>query len=167
MILGQQQVFATGRSAWDDHPESRLRIKEAATAAGVTNVVVLTGDIHQALCSDITEDPDTGYDPNTGAGSWGVEMVCTSITSPGNTRDLSAHPHKHWAEGDFRGYLVLDITLERVQGDWFGFWNAGKFEYQRPEEIWLKGWATQRDDNHLVESMDPAASKEDAPPLAP
>ena len=43
------------------------------------------------------------------------------ITSP-ETPVTYAHPHKHWAEGDF-SYLVLDITLERVQGDWFGFWN--------------------------------------------
>ena len=129
MILGQQQVFA-GRSAWDDHPESRMRIKEAAEAAGVRNVVVLTGDIHQALCGDIAEDPDNDYDPTTGEGSWGVEMVCASITSPGSTRDLSAQPHKHWSEGDFRGF---DIGCDPRTGteSWFGFWDPGKFLYDR------------------------------------
>ena len=167
MILGQQQVFATGRSAWDDYPESRLRIKAASEDAGVRNVVVLTGDIHQALCSDIAEDPDDAYDPTTGEGSWGVEMVCSSITSPGSTRDLSEQPHKHWAEGDFRGYLVLNVTPEKVQGDWFGFWDPGKFLYDRPDEIWLKGWVTQEGENHLMESIAPADPKVDAPMLAP
>ena len=167
MILGQQQVFATGRSAWDDHPESRLRIKTAAEAAGVRNVVVLTGDIHQALCSDIAEDPDNDYNPTTGQGSWGVEMVCTSITSPGTTRDLSSQPHKHWADAEFRGYLVLDVTPERVQGDWFGFGDSGKFLYQRPDEIWLKGWVTLEGDNHLTESSTPSEPKTKPPKLAP
>jgi len=167
MLLGQQQTFATGNAAWDDHVDSRLRIRDASAAAGVRNVVVLTGDIHQARCCDIAENPDSDYDVETGVGSWGVEMVCTSISSPGSTSDMSGYPHKHWSTGVFRGYLILDIRPDRLQGDWFGYLDPAKLFEQLPMEAWQKGWITQEGSNHLFEASEPASEKATAAALAP
>jgi alkaline phosphatase D len=166
MLLAQQQTFTPPSSAWDSHPASRDRIKAAMEAAGVTNLIVLTGDIHQARACDITSNV-TAYDLVPGAQTWGVEVVCSSITSPGSTSDLSAHPHKLWSEGLMRGYIVLDLTPARAQADWFGFSDILKGFADPPREAWFKGYATQTGDNHLIETAEPAAAKTNPPPMAP
>ncbi len=123
---------------WDGYQPARDRvynfIKGDASNAPVNNVVVLTGDIHSSWAADLTQDPNNnnpatgGYNAATGEGSRAVEFVGTSISSPGlddpsgNTAAFlrSVNPHFKFIDLNQRGYLLLDVTPQRVVGEfWF------------------------------------------------
>jgi alkaline phosphatase D len=138
-LLGQQVLFAPGSLAgapststdtWDGYRPARDRLFDAVEAARLKNVVVLTGDIHTSYGYDVVRNPWSGYNPETGAGTTAVEFAAPSITSPSGlgTSDheerikalYSARPHLKFVDGLYRGYVVLDVSRERVQADWFG-----------------------------------------------
>ncbi len=123
---------------WDGYQPARDRvygfIKGDATHAAVDNVVVLTGDIHSSWAADLSQDPNNpnlatgGYQPATGAGSCAVEFVGTSVSSPGlndptgNTAAFlrSVNPHFKFIDLNQRGYMLLDVTRDRVVCEfWF------------------------------------------------
>ncbi|MFE9258655.1 alkaline phosphatase D family protein [Streptomyces sp. NPDC006879] len=129
-VVPQQVVFARRRSvpgdgaklsmdAWDGYPASRDRILAGATATGVENLVILSGDVHAGLAFDIKEDFD---DP--ASRTLGTELVTTSISSgkdgsvrPSNWADLMrANPHLGFYDGR-RGYLRLNLTQNRARAD--------------------------------------------------
>ncbi|MGZ8290442.1 MAG: alkaline phosphatase D family protein, partial [Telluria sp.] len=108
-------------------------INGSAGAPAVNNVVILTGDIHSSFAADLTQDPNNsdvaagGYDPDTGAGSRAVELVATSVTSPGAidpqgivaTALQLANPHVKYVDLTQRGYMLLDIDASRVVSEWW------------------------------------------------
>jgi alkaline phosphatase D len=116
---------------WDGYPPARDRLFDRI--APVDNVVVLTGDIHSAWGNDLARDPNNpdvpagGYDPATGGGALGVEFVTTSITSPGiddpsgtyTALVRSQNPHVRHVDLNHHGYLLLDVTRERVVGEYW------------------------------------------------
>ncbi len=117
---------------WDGYVAARERLFDVLRTEGVENLVVFTGDIHSSWAMELTSDPNNpdAYDPATSAGSLGVEFVTPAISSPGFPRGLGAgfaeaalleNPHLRYAELESRGYIVLDITPERVQGAFFHF----------------------------------------------
>jgi alkaline phosphatase D len=95
----------------------------------ITNVAILTGDIHSSWAMDIARNPWTGYNATTGAGSVAVELVTPAISSPpffsspelrqraATLRPLA--PHLKFLEGEHNGYTMLDITRERILADWY------------------------------------------------
>jgi alkaline phosphatase D len=129
-VLGQQVMMGPLRAfgaalnddQWDGYPAERDRIYDHVIDNNIRNMVVLTGDIHTSWGNDL---PRTGYVPNTGANSAGVEFVTTSVTSPGLPLPLPAalvqtfNTHVKYVDLDQRGYLILDVNHQRVQGDWF------------------------------------------------
>lgn len=122
---------------WDGYQPARDRIynfiKGDATHMPVDNVVVLTGDIHSSWAADLTQDPNNanvvtgGYNPVTGEGSRAVEFVGTSISSPGlddpsgNTAAFlrSVNPHFKFIDLNQRGYMLLDVTPQKVVCEWW------------------------------------------------
>ncbi len=109
---------------WDGYQAARQRVMDQLK--GVDNVVFLTGDIHSAWAVDICDDPNNPavYNPVTGDGSLAVEFVVDSITSSfpldnGDLGFIAQNPHVKYIEADLRGYLVLDVTPERVHGEWW------------------------------------------------
>lgn len=122
---------------WDGYQPARDRVfdilKGNANAPAVGNVVILTGDIHSAWAADLTQDPNNGnvaqggYDAGTGAGSHGVELIATSVTSPAVDDERGAiaaavklvNPHVKYVELDKRGYMLLDINASRVVAEWW------------------------------------------------
>lgn len=145
--------------------DNRAAVHRAVEDAGIENLVVLAGDIHKAEAQDIVRTPGR-YDPATGAGSAGVELNCGSISSPGPTEVIVADQQRY-SNGAARGYLVLDLTSERAQGDWFGFPDEGRLHAALPDEQWLAGFRTEAGANHLVAADAPVEPREDAPALAP
>jgi alkaline phosphatase D len=112
--------------AWDGYHATRVRFFEAVRAAQLRNLVVLTGDVHSSWASDLTEDPNepSHYDPETGRGSLGVELVTPAVTSvfpaPGaEALFVSQNPAIKYGETRHRGYLVVDIDRLRAQGLWY------------------------------------------------
>ncbi|MFP5307085.1 MAG: alkaline phosphatase D family protein [Gammaproteobacteria bacterium] len=147
-LLGQQVMFgqlkvlgtpnALGTSLylnpdqWDGYPRARERVYamiDGSAGPAVDNVVVLTGDIHTSWAMDITSDPNNvaAYNPLTGDGSIAVEFVATSITSPGleqlgqvDDAIRVSNPHIKYVDLAHKGYLLLDITPERIVGEhWY------------------------------------------------
>jgi alkaline phosphatase D len=122
---------------WDGYQPARDRLyavlRGDAQHAAVPDVVMLTGDIHSSWASDLTQDPNNpavaagGYDPATGLGSRAVEFVTTSVSSPGlNDPDgstaaflRSVNPHIKFIDFNRRGYMLLDITAQRVVSEWW------------------------------------------------
>jgi len=128
-------------------------------AERIDDTVILTGDIHSAWAVDVTVDPfaDT-YERTTGKGSVAVELVTTSITSPGPFGDaadalerekltLSRLPHIQWLDFRGRGYLLLDLDAERARGEW---WVVDTIAERSTGEHLSAALVTERGRNHLV-----------------
>ena len=95
----------------------------------VPNLVVLTGDVHSSWAFDLPRQITDKYDPQTGRGSLGVEIVCPGgVVADGLPGPEGRGPARRHAEvaaaprfldGKSRGYVVLDVTRERLQADWW------------------------------------------------
>ncbi|MFI6420882.1 alkaline phosphatase D family protein [Streptomyces sp. NPDC050842] len=129
-VLPQQVVFAERRDrptadfkvsmdSWDGYPASRQRILAGAEAAGVENLMVLTGDVHVGYGLDIKAD---FRDP--GSRTLGTEIVATSISSgkdgadrPANYDKLTqANPHMRFYNGR-RGYVTVALDEGGARAD--------------------------------------------------
>ncbi|OKK08180.1 alkaline phosphatase [Streptomyces sp. CB03234] len=130
-VVPQQVTFAQRRNvptpdfklsmdAWDGYPASRRRVMDGAAAAGIENLVVLTGDVHVGYAFDLKADFD---DPESR--TVGTEIVATSIASgkdgadrPANWDNLTrANPHLKYYNGR-RGYVTVTLTGERARADY-------------------------------------------------
>jgi len=113
--------------SWEGYRAARARVFDAAASAGPGHLVVFTGDVHSSWAYDLARNPfDTAlYDPQTGKGVVGTEIVTPSVTSPpGLNPSLqeavrAARPHLKFLESGHRGYVVVDITRERLQAEWW------------------------------------------------
>ncbi len=167
---------------WDGYQPARNRIydvlKGDASHAPVDNVVILTGDIHSSWAADLTQDPNNpdllsgGYNPATGEGSRAVEFVGTSVSSPGIDSDTngavagylrSVNPHFKYINLHRRGYLLLDVTPERVVGEW---WYVDTVASRSNLEVFGTAFEVRQGTNRLVPSAQTNA-RMDAPMLAP
>lgn len=170
LIFGQGSTFAPrsadgiGGSSWD--PDSRQEVLDAVARSNAKSFVVLTGDIHRFDALDIVGDPSR-YDPTTGAGSVGVEWIAGSISSPGSTSDYDAIPQHRWSNGQDRGYCIIDVTAERAQADFYGFFDLLKLLPEPPVEVALRCFVCRAGANHLEEATAPVETAADAPALAP
>ncbi len=136
-LLGQQILFAPlsvpgiavqNTDVWDGYPAARRRVFDMLAADQVTDLAILTGDIHSSWAMDVT-DPSARYNSRTGAGSVAVEMVTPAISSPplfatAALRDRAtllklAASHLKYLEGESRGYLLVDVNRDRLQADWY------------------------------------------------
>ncbi|MER6677912.1 alkaline phosphatase D family protein [Streptomyces sp. NPDC000983] len=106
--------------SWDGYPASRERVLAGAEAAGIRNLMVLTGDVHVAYGFDIKRDFD---DPESR--TLGTEIVTTSVSSGGNGSEkpsnwatyLAANPHLRFYNGQ-RGYTTVALDRERARIDY-------------------------------------------------
>lgn len=180
-IIGQQVVFhqwqlagaprAAGGGqqlngdAWDGYQAERQAIIDHLRGNAIGNVVVLSGDVHSSWAADITDDPNNpaAYNPATGQGSVAVEFVTTSVTSPfaidipeGQQAFLATNPHIRYTDWDRKGYLLLDVTPERVQGEW---WYVPTIAEPAAGESFGAGYRVLDGADHLelAPALEPAA----------
>jgi alkaline phosphatase D len=116
--------FVVNGDQWDGYPAERKRVLDYIMQQQLKNICFITGDIHCSWGNDIPH-PDSTYNLATGHGSVATEFVTTSITSPSNGLNIlrpsdimSYDPHVKYVELNQRGYLLLDVNKQRVQGDW-------------------------------------------------
>ncbi|HBS41050.1 MAG TPA: alkaline phosphatase [Oceanospirillales bacterium] len=118
------------RDSWDGYEANRQRLLSTIKDNGIDNVVVLTGDIHSSLVSEIAQDPyhRRSYNPETGEGALAVEFICPSVTSPGfpegvadevAKRIVKTQPHVRYAEVTTHGFVLLTVDQQQVQADWY------------------------------------------------
>ncbi len=166
---------------WDGYQPARDRLYSVFNGDGahapVNNCVVLTGDIHSSWAADLTQDPNNpdtgtgGYNPATGAGSRAVEFVGTSVTSPGlgdptgNTTAFlrGVNPHFKYIDLNQRGYMLLDVTRERVVCEW---WFVDGVASVSQVQTFGAAFEVQHGSNHLQASA-MTTPRANPPALAP
>jgi phosphodiesterase/alkaline phosphatase D-like protein len=100
-----------------------------------------------------------------------VEIVGTSITSPSNLGAgpdgekqiagiRATRPHLHYADGRYRGYVVVDLTGQALQADFFAVRTV---EERSPDERFVKGFVCAAGSRHLVESSSAVPTRGDMP----
>jgi alkaline phosphatase D len=112
---------AVNPDQWDGYPQAREELSVAMGGAG--GVVLLTGDVHSSWA---WEGPaDDGGQPAM------VELVAPSVSSeslasrlplpaaPVETALRALDPELSYVELSSRGYLLVDLTPERVQAEWW------------------------------------------------
>lgn len=132
-ILGQQVMMAPllllgnplNNDQWDGYPAERAKLLEHIERNHMNNVVVLTGDVHAALANNLPRDI-AHYDDATGSGSVAVEFITPAIASSKSNFSgvpfslvKNNDPHIQYAELDRNGYLIIDVTADKVQGDFY------------------------------------------------
>jgi alkaline phosphatase D len=127
-LIGQQTLFAhfdqSGPAprrywadAWNGYPAARARIVDFLAARKPSNPVILSGDIHAFLVNDVNARADDAASPIVA-----TELVTSSISSQGAPQqnfDLwrRENANVRLARSDFRGYLRLGVTAERLHAD--------------------------------------------------
>jgi alkaline phosphatase D len=167
-IIGQQvmvaQLMVAGGAInmdqWDGYTFARDRFFDMLEKHTHENVVVLTGDIHTSWVWQLARDPYAAdWDPYSDF--LGVEFVVPGISSPGLTagfNDLMGqkikdeNPHLKWNDLSQRGYMILDLTKERVQADWY---LLDGILAEEGNEFFATGWAAAHGNARLREMAAP------------
>lgn len=104
---------------WGGYPAARARFLRGAQVAG-TNLIVISGDSHNAWAYDLGQDGRAA----------GVEFAGQGVTSPGFESALSvdpklvarglvaANPELKWCDTSRRGYMAMTLTPTQVMNDW-------------------------------------------------
>lgn len=163
--------------AWDGYPAERAKIAHFIDSLQIRNIAILTGDIHVAIADDVALDPNNNYNPDTGEGAFAVEMVTHSITSANDealpdllppdqleSLALSLNPHAKYLNIVDHGYVLLDVTPQQVQGDWY---NVESKLYPTPNETFGAGLYCADQTTHLVSTPTPTPTLPNPPDPAP
>ena len=99
---------------WQGYVATRDRMLTAVAESRLPNPVFLGGDIHSFWTTDLKARPD--------GPTVATEFVGTSITSDGPPYDtfagiLPQNPHVRFFDSRERGYMLAEITPERMQTD--------------------------------------------------
>ena len=145
--------FGVNPSQWDGYPSERDALFRFLSAEGL-QVVVLTGDLHSSWASDLP---------------CGAEFLTPSVTSPSFSRTvlrdgsgltrLAArlfkwqNRHVRLADLDHHGYVVVDLTPERVQADW---WHVETITERSDRERFAGGWQLRHGQAGVVPADGPA-----------
>jgi alkaline phosphatase D len=162
-IIGQQVMMGqlsdvsrgcvTHLDQWDGYAASRARLFGLLRAEAINNVVVLTGDAHSSWAFELAENPfdATAYDAASGRGSLAVEFVAPSVSSPSTfvsgEEDPAALPHLKFMELFRHGYLLIDVTPERVQAEWY---LLDSVLDAAAEEVLAAAFQVRAGDSHLL-----------------
>ncbi len=136
-VVGQQLPMSVNRAdgyvwfgdKWGEYGAARDRVWNHIRAESIDNFVVCTGDVHTHWAMDMAEDPydPERYDPETGAGAVGVELITGGITSGGGSAPFAQaigdvivenNPHIAFMNAGERGYVVVDVARERIEATW-------------------------------------------------
>jgi alkaline phosphatase D len=103
----------------------------------------------------------------------GVEFITPAVTSPGVLNPVEAarhaelhrdaNPHVKYAELHKRGYLLLDIDRERVQGE---FWHVATVNAVSRDEVLAASLVSVAGDNGLQPAPGASPARPAADPVA-
>ena len=155
-ILGNQVMVGAvnllgspvNTDSWDGYPAERQRLFNHISSQNIDNTVVVTGDIHTSWALNL----QNGNTPV------GVEFVSPSVTSPGSPINLSAlitvqNPHIKYVELTKKGFVLVDIDTNRVQGDWY---NISTLDQMDPTNSCVKSYITNNGSNSLTLANSPS-----------
>jgi alkaline phosphatase D len=118
--LASKMGLPSNMDAWDGYPAARTRSLAAAQASNA-DLVVLTGDTHNAWAFDLLHEGK----------ATGVEFAGQSVTSPGFESAFTETPHAtiskalvganpslKWANSGDRGYMRVELTKDKAISEW-------------------------------------------------
>ncbi|MEM5518699.1 alkaline phosphatase D family protein [Henriciella sp. AS95] len=120
MIPFSQLGLPFNLDAWDGFPAARARLYKSAETAGA-RLVTFTGDTHTAWANTLHDS----------AGSVrGVELGCTSVTSPGMGKYVTGIPNLgelfaeanddvEWYDPDGHGYTLVTLNADEVVSQFY------------------------------------------------
>lgn len=149
VMIGPIEIFGNpiNTDGWDGYPAERQKLYDFITAQNIDNTVVLTGDIHTSWALNL----ENGNLPV------GVEFVTPSVTSSGSPINLSAlitvqNPHIKYVELTKKGFVLVDIDTQRVQGDWYNV----IIDQMNPASNCVKSYTSSNGSNLLTLANAPA-----------
>jgi alkaline phosphatase D len=149
-MIGAVEILGNpiNTDSWDGYPAERQKLFDHLSTNNIDNTVVLTGDIHTSWALDL----------KNGNIPVGVEMVTPSVTSPGSPINLSAlitvqNPHIKYVELTKKGFILVDITPQQVQGDWY---NVNTIDQMDASNSCVKSYVTNAGSNVLTLANAPA-----------
>lgn len=172
-LLGQQVMMAQlgfrqqpfNYDQWDGYPAARQRLFEVIRRHQVQNFGVLTGDIHSGWAMTLHEDPFTSMDDPLG-----FELVTPAVTSPGIANKATAGvaasslmqvmPHLEFVDFFYRGFVLLDMTHDRLQAEW---WVVDRVDSPRYQSTCMKAVILNSDKG----TTDKHYQFEDGQPVSP
>ena len=182
-LIGQQMTFAPiklvplpeaqggtyfNSDAWDGYRFDRNAVMKHLGDNAIRNVVFLSGDTHVVTAFDVPVEPSDPrlYNPATGAGSLAVEFSNSGVANVGviNEAQMANNPHLKYANLAERGYLLLDITAARVQGEYF---FTGAPQLRSAVETFQRALVCNADSQRLTPGTTASTARTGAPPLAP
>ena len=155
-ILGNQVMVGAvnllgspvNTDSWDGYPAERQRLFNHLSSQNIDNTVVVTGDIHTSWALNL----QNGNTPV------GVEFVSPSVTSPGAPINLSIlitaqNPHIKYVELTKKGFVLVDIDTNRVQGDWY---YISTIDQMDPTNSCVKSYISNNGSNSLTLANSPS-----------
>ncbi|MGH8447314.1 MAG: alkaline phosphatase D family protein [Solimonas sp.] len=186
-LLGAPRALGGGglylsNDKWDGYDPARGRVLDLLGQRD--NVVIMTGDAHEAYAFEVSGDPNgPGYNALTGDGAVAVEFVATSITSRGdlpsgngptalfakleaNAEQLLrlTNPHLKYYQNTLNGYVLVDLTPEQLQAE---FWMVPHVTTRTDEQTLDRSFTVASGSHRLVAARAASQPIADAPPPAP
>jgi PhoD-like phosphatase/Secretion system C-terminal sorting domain len=153
---------------WEVFPYERRRIFDSINSNGISNIVFISGDIHNAMAFDIPLGR-VPYNPSTGEGSAAVEFVCDNVTEgevlPNDPQWMYGNnSHLKAFKGSSSGYCVLDISGSSVCCN---YWETSDASRPSTQKTLLRTICTMNGENHLGYYCGPSPDPRIYPGLAP
>ena len=148
---------------WDGYPQARQALLDAIGPAG--GVVALTGDVHSSWAWEGPAEADAGPSmvelvaPSVSSEAFATRLPLPAAAAEAALQGLS--PALSYVEVSSHGYLLVDLTAERAQGEWW-FVDPADPSTQR---FAAARAATRAVPMHLTEVLDPTTDPE--PPRPP
>lgn len=161
MTLGLFSDAPFNRDQWDGYLANRDRVYRHLAGHRINNTVMLSGDSHAAWVSDLAWLGEADYNPDTGAGAFGVELAGTAVTSgspvgAGTPRLLAnvasqwlvgRNPELQWQDLYYRGYFEMSIGYDAVEAR---FWGIPDVKVRSDDEILLAQFLIRNGENRLA-----------------
>ena len=133
---------------WDGYPQERDRLV-ALLARRRGGALVLSGDLHSSWVAQLS----------AGDGPLAAEFTVPAVSAPTFARALApkvrgarsvlewairrANPQVAWVDTAGHGYVVLDVTAERIDGHW---WHVDRVGKRTEAERLAATWSLSRGD---------------------
>jgi alkaline phosphatase D len=122
----RSRFWGVNAGQWDGYPGEREDLLRFLADEDVGGVVVLTGDVHSSWASELAVDGDRPVAVEAGTPSITAEAFADKVV-PGLPGAVGAverlvragNPHHRWFDLRAHGYVVLDVTPERLRADWW------------------------------------------------
>jgi alkaline phosphatase D len=138
---------------WDGYPAERDRLLRLLTRRR-GGTLVLSGDLHSSWVAQLAAEDGRG-EPVA------PEFTVPAISAPTFARALApkvrgarsvlewairrANPHVAWVDTARHGYVLLDVTAERIEGQW---WHVDRVGRRTENERLAATWSVARGDPH-------------------